>query len=142
MGQRRQSESELRRKLGQKEYGDAIVEEVVTDLRRLGYADDAKFAEVAAGDGVRLKKHGPQRTRSELMAKGIDAAVAEAATAAAYEDVDQKQMAVELARKKAPSLGRLDPEAARRRLIGFLQRRGFDFDTVRHAVEKVLREDD
>ncbi|MEL7237246.1 MAG: RecX family transcriptional regulator [Planctomycetota bacterium] len=138
VGQRRQSERELRTKLGRKEYGPAVIDAVFDDLQRLGYLDDVKYAEVRAGDSVRLKKHGPQRARSELIAKGIDADTAEQAVAAVYENVDELAMATELAKKKTPSLRRLEPEVARRRLIGFLQRRGFDFDTVRRAVESTL----
>ena len=138
VGQRRQSERELRQKLGRKEFGEAVVEAVLEDLKRLGYLDDAKYAEVRASDSVRIKKHGPGRAKSELMGKGIDASTAEKAVAEAYEEVDEVAMATELAMKKKPSLMRLEPDAAKRRLIGFLQRRGFDFDTVRQAVEKTL----
>jgi SOS response regulatory protein OraA/RecX len=35
-------------------------------------------------------------------------------------------------------LRKLDPVTAKRRLIGMLQRRGFDYDTIRPIVEEVL----
>jgi NAD(P)-dependent dehydrogenase (short-subunit alcohol dehydrogenase family) len=43
-----------------------------------------------------------------------------------------------LAAKQAPRLKRLDPIVARRRLIGMLQRRGFDYDEIKPVVDEVL----
>jgi SOS response regulatory protein OraA/RecX len=47
-------------------------------------------------------------------------------------------VARELARKKAPSLKRLDSHTARRRLYGLLLRRGFNYEEIRPVVEEVL----
>ena len=138
LGMRMQSERELRTKLGRKDYGPAAVDAVIENLKRLNYVDDAKFAASRAADQANVKKHGKVRAVQELVKSGVDRSLAEKATAAAYEDVDPKAAAVELANKRLPSLRRLDAETARRRLVGFLQRRGFDYETVKHAVEKTL----
>ncbi|MEM1012951.1 MAG: RecX family transcriptional regulator [Planctomycetota bacterium] len=138
VGGRRQSERELRQKLGRKEYGQAVVDAVVADCERLGYLDDAAYASARASDAANLKLHGRQRAVSELVAKGIDRSTAESAADEAYAEVDPVEMATKLANKRLPSLQRLDRPAAQRRLSGFLQRRGFDFDTVRTVVERVL----
>ena len=138
IGQRMQSERELRTKLGRKEYGPGVIDAVVEDCKRLGYLDDAKFAAARAADAANLKKHGRQRAVQELLAKGVERGTAENAADEAYEDVDPVEAATALAEKRRPSLARLDRPAAVRRLSGYLQRRGFDFDTVRTAVERVL----
>ena len=138
IGQRMQSERELRTKLGRKEYGPGVIDAVVEDCERLGYLDDAKFAAARAADAANLKKHGRQRAVQELLVKGVERGTAETAADAAYADVDPVEAAVALAEKRRPSLARLDRPAAVRRLSGYLQRRGFDFDTVRTAVERVL----
>jgi regulatory protein len=138
VGGRRQSEKEVRQKLGRKEYGPNVVDAVVADCKRLGYLDDAAYAASRARDAAVLKKHGQQRAVSEMVAKGVDRSLAEAAANEAYEEVDAVQMATDLAKKRLPSLQRLEPDAAKRRLIGYLQRRGFDFETVRTVVERVL----
>ena len=138
IGGRMQSERELRTKLGRKEYGPAAIDAVIENLKRLGYVNDAKFAATRAGDQANVKKHGKARAVQELMKAGVDKAVAQQATADAYEGVDPKQAAVEVAAKRAASLKRFDAETARRRLVGFLQRRGFDYEAVQHAVEKTL----
>ncbi len=47
-------------------------------------------------------------------------------------------MARELARKQAPRLKRLDPMVARRRLMGMLQRRGFEYETIKPVIDEIL----
>ena len=139
LGMRMQSERELRTKLGRKDYGPAVIDAVIENLKRLNYVDDAKFAANRAKDQATLKKHGRSRAVQELMKAGVSRDVADKATAEAYVDIDPRESAVEVAKKKAASLKRFDAETAKRRLIGFLQRRGFDYETVQYAVEKVLR---
>ena len=138
LGMRMQSERELRTKLGRKDYGPTAIDAVIENLKRLNYVDDTKFAASRAADQANVKRHGKVRAVQELMKSGVARPLAEKAAAAAYQDVDPKQAAVELATKRLPSLRRLQPDAAKRRLIGFLQRRGFDYETVQHAVEKTL----
>ena len=138
LGQRMQSERELRTKLGRKDYGPGVIDAVIENLKRLNYVDDAKFAESRAKDQATLKKHGRARAVQELMKAGIARELADKATAEAYGEVDPRESAVEVATKKAASLSRYDTDTARRRLIGFLQRRGFDYETVQYAVEKTL----
>lgn len=142
IGGRMQSERELRTKLGRREYGPAVVDAVVVDLKRLGYVNDEQFARNKASDQARAKRHGKQRAVRELMKSGVARPTAERAVAEAYADVDPRSAAAEVAAKKAASLTRLDPPAARRRLIGFLQRRGFDYETIAHAVERTLGAND
>lgn len=141
LGQRMQSERELRQKLGRKDYGPKVIDAVIDECKRLGYVDDAKYAAGRAGDAATLKKHGQQRAVQELMAKGVDKSTAESAAGDAYADVDPVEAATALAKKKAPSLARYDRPTQVRRLSGFLQRRGFDFDTVRSVVDRVLGDD-
>ncbi len=136
IGGRMQSERELRQKLGRKDYGPGVVDAVVVDCKRLGYLDDTKYAAGKAADAANLKKHGKQRAVQELIVKGIDKSVAEKAANAAYENVDPIAAALMLANKKLPSLQRFDRPTATRRLTAFLQRRGFDFDTIRAVLER------
>ena len=54
------------------------------------------------------------------------------------EDLPIEAVAKELARKQLPRLKKLDPLVARRRLVGMLQRRGFDYDSIRPVLDEVL----
>ena len=54
------------------------------------------------------------------------------------EDVSELDLAREAVAKWSPRSGE-DPQRARRRLYGFLARRGFGGDTVRQVIDEVLR---
>lgn len=136
--QRLHSSDELKRKLSRKEYGPSIIEQVLHELQRLGYLDDARFAQTKALYAAERKHHGKRRALVELIKSGIDRTTADRALEEVYETHDSMATARELARKQAPRLRRLEPQTARRRLMGMLLRRGFDLDTIRPVVEETL----
>jgi regulatory protein len=53
------------------------------------------------------------------------------------EAVDQHAIAQEAARKKLRSLGGLEPAVQRRRLYGFLARRGYELDDIRRVLSEI-----
>lgn len=130
---RRELEMKLRRR-----WAGEVVRVVLDELAGHGYLNDAQFATEKAESALRLKGHGPRRTRLELARAGVTGAVADRAIAEVYEGVDSVELAKKLARKHAGRLRGLDPQVARRRLAGLLQRRGFDFESTRAAMDEVL----
>lgn len=132
------SRHELQTRLTRLEYGPAVIEEVLNDLDRLGYVDDERFARTKALSAARHKHHGKRRAMLELIKAGVARPVAHKALEQVYDVHDSLATARQLAQKKAPSLRRLDPMTARRRLAGMLLRRGFDYDTVRPVIDDVL----
>jgi regulatory protein len=138
LGSRLHSRAELRRKLMRHEYGEAVVNAVLDDLVRLGYVNDAQFARTKALSAAQYKHHGRRRAFMELRKAGVKGDVADAALADVYADHDSTAVARELARKQLPRLRKLDPLVARRRLVGMLQRRGFDYDSIRPVLDEVL----
>lgn len=132
------SRAELFKKLMRREYGEKIVNEVLDDLTRLEYVNDARFAHTKAQAAAQHKHHGQRRAFLELLKSGVDRTTADRALEDVYETHDSLAVARQLAQKKAPSLKRLDLPTARRRLIGMLLRRGFDYDTIRPVIDEVL----
>jgi regulatory protein len=132
------SKMELRRKLARREYEPQMIEDVLADLERLGYVDDARFAVTKATSAAKYKHHGQRRAQVELMKAGVDDATARKAIEDVYEPHDSLGVARSLAQKQAPRLRKLDPAVARRRLAGMLARRGFDYDTIRPVIDEVL----
>ncbi|HEV8291294.1 MAG TPA: RecX family transcriptional regulator, partial [Tepidisphaeraceae bacterium] len=59
-----------------------------------------------------------------------------------YESNDNVAEARKLAQKQAARLKKLDPQVARRRLVGMLQRRGFDYDSIKPVIEEVIGRDE
>lgn len=132
------SRAELKRKLSRKEMGPSVIDGVLNDLERLGYLDDAKFATAKASSAAKHKHHGPRRAMQELMRAGVKSDLAKKATAEVYAEQDPIAIAMTLAERQAARLKRLDPAVAKRRLIGMLMRRGFDFESIKPVVAKVL----
>jgi regulatory protein len=132
------SRAELRRKLARREYGDAVLDATLDDLTRLGYVNDARFAQTKALSAAKNKQHGRRRAMVELLKAGVVGETARRAVEDVYEVTDSAAIARELAMKQSARLKRLDPIVARRRLVGMLQRRGFDYDTIRPVIDEVL----
>jgi regulatory protein len=130
--------AELKKKLMKKQWGESVVDGVLDDLTRMNYLDDAKFAVARATSAAKHKHHGRRRAMIELARKGIKSDDATRALDQVYAAHDSAAVAMQLAMKQAPRLRAMDPAAARRRLTGMLQRRGFDFDAIRPVIERVL----
>ena len=130
--------AELKRKLMAKEWGEAVVDGVLDDLARMDYLDDARFARAKAESAANVKHHGRRRAQLELARRGVDRDVADAALSAVYSKGQSIAVATALAEKQAARLKRLDPMVARRRLVGMLQRRGFEYDAIKPVVDRVL----
>ena len=132
------SRAELYKKLSRREWGDAVIDVVLEDLSRLGYLDDARFAKTKALSAAQHKQHGRRRAFLELIRSGVKGDVADRALDEVYTDADTLAVARDVAQKQAARLRQLDPLVARRRLVGMLQRRGFDYDDIRPVVDEVL----
>ena len=132
------STSELRRKLMRREYGAQVIDGVLADLARMNYLDDARFAKSKALSAAEHKHHGRRRAFVELLKAGVKRDVADAALDDVYDQSDSTATARLLAEKRAPSLKKLAPAVARRRLAGMLMRRGFDYETIKPVIDQVL----
>lgn len=132
------SRHELQVRLMRHEFGPAVIEDVLDELRRLEYVDDERFARTKALSAAQHRHHGRRRAMIELIKAGVDRPVADRALETVYDVHDSLATARELARRKSPSLRKLDPLVARRRLAGMLLRRGFDYDTIRPVIDEVL----
>jgi regulatory protein len=138
LGRRMHSRAELAKKLSKYEYGQTIIGSVLDQLQELKYVDDLRFAESRARSAAEHKHHGRRRAMMELRKAGVKSEVADRALENVYESHNSLAVARELARKKIKSLKRLDPMVARRRLVGMLQRRGFDYEDIKPVLDDVL----
>lgn len=130
--------AELKKKLSRHEYGDAIIDGVIADLHRMNYVDDARFARAKATSAAQHKHYGKRRAYAELMRAGVKGDVAKAALDDVYDATDPIAEARALAERQVNRLSRLEPMVARRRLVGMLQRRGFDYEAIKLVVDAVL----
>lgn len=135
---RARTAEELRRRLRRKEFPAEVVEACVSGLVERGMVDDSAFAESFVRDRVRFRPRGPRRLVQELRARGVDPETAGEAVGEIMEreEISELDLAREAVAKWSRRAGE-DPQRARRRLYGFLARRGFGGETVRRIMDEV-----
>lgn len=139
---RARASNELARLLVRKGEPPHLVERAVCRLRDQGLLDDAAFARAFVRSRVLGSRQSRRRVEQELARRGVARDIIQAAVATVFaeEGVDQEAIAVDAARRKMRSLARLEPAVRRRRLYGFLSRRGYDGDDIRRAMSAVGEE--
>jgi regulatory protein len=138
LGHRPRSIREIRRKLAQRDVEDVVIDHVIERLDSLGYVDDLEFARWWVRNREEFRPRGPMALRAELRKKGIDNAFIDQAI---EELVDPLDSARKAAQKKFSNYRRADDITFRRRMTGYLSRRGFDYDTVRTVIDELLDEE-
>lgn len=130
---RPRSRREVEVRLRRDGLGDEAISAAADRLAEMGYLDDRKFAAAFARDRIRLRPCGARRLRSELRCKGVAPSDAERGIEEAFaeEDVTEVELLERVATARAGRLTGEDPDRDRRRLYGFLVRRGFDPGGVR-----------
>jgi regulatory protein len=130
----------LLRKLTQKGIAPEDARAVLDRLEASGLVNDAKFAEQYARNKVLTSGASKRRVVQDLRRKGIAESLANTAIAQLFadEEIDSVAMAEKAARKKLSQMGDLEPLVLRRRLFGFLARRGYELDDIKRVVSKVL----
>ncbi|MEZ5116381.1 MAG: regulatory protein RecX [Candidatus Nanopelagicales bacterium] len=132
--------AELRGDLTARGVPDDVAERMLDRFTEVGLIDDAAYAEA----WVRSRHAGRGLARralaAELHRKGIDRDTAQAALEAVDAD-DERARAVELVRRRLPSLSRVAPEARARRLVGMLARKGYSPGLAAAVVRQELAAD-
>lgn len=154
---RPRSEKELRIRLLQfankKGLGDhqKVVEYVLSVLFKEGKINDLKFAKWWIEQRVEFKPRGKKLLRQELSKKGIDEKIiTEAIEHFWQEEMDEfgvkreaasdVSLAEKAGKRKLKSLKGVSVSEFKQRMINYLLRRGFDYETCRKIIEKLKRE--
>jgi regulatory protein len=127
---RSRSRKEVEQKLADRGFPSACIASVIEHLLRLRYLDDERFARDWAASRVRTRGYGRRRIEQELRERGIGTGMIREAVQELFQDVPELAVARKEAEKKLRTLSRLTPEVRRRRLAGFLERRGFSADII------------
>jgi regulatory protein len=121
---RARSRRELADKLRSRHVPDDIATRLLDRFTEVGLVDDAAFARQWVESRQAGKGLAKRALADELRRKGVDPEV----TREALDDLDpavEEAAARALVRKKLPSMRRLDPATATRRLAGMLARKGY-----------------
>ena len=139
---RARSATELSRALVRKGSQRELVAVAVARLVERGFLDDAAFARAFSRSKIVGASHSRRRVQQELQRKGVARDIATEAIEEVLVDegVDQLALIESAARRKLRTLGGLDPIVRRRRLYGFLARRGFDASDIQRVMSVVGEE--
>lgn len=140
LAHRARSERELRQRLRQKGYNAPAIDQTIIRLREWHYLDDEDFARRWVEGRQEHRPRSQRLLTLELRQKGIDTETIDEVLEDAA--VDERADALALAQQKASSYRGLDPDVQRRRLSGFLARRGYGYDIIRTVMDEVLGEDE
>ena len=125
------SQAELRKRLLTKGFDPVRIDDVLQRCVDLGYLDDARYALSRATSLMRQGRAVGPRILVDLRQRGISEEVAAQALDKAREAYDEKQLLTSLIQRRFPDF-RYDaaPDKERRRVVHFLQRRGFAISSI------------
>ena len=159
---RPRSEREVEMQLRKKGHTPEQIAPTMQKLRKRGYVDDREFARFWVNNRMAFSPRGPRLLRSELRQKGVPVEIVDEIMSeqsevqeelktraeeieAVYGTADEGPVpgtdlanALALAQKRMRTYGRLDEVTAKRRLSGFLMRRGYGYDVVGVVMKQVF----
>lgn len=135
LGYRARSQQEIEKYLADKEYAEEVVEATVVRLYDYNYLDDEAFARAWLNDREILKPKGARALRYELKQRGV----AEEIITLVLEELNEEESAWKAVQSKLPNWLTLDEQTMRKKINGFLGRRGFNYDAIRHVVDEAMK---
>jgi regulatory protein len=134
---RPRTEQEVRQNLNKKHgFEEGIIDQIIERLERGGLVDDQNFAEMWVENRSEFRPRGSRALRMELRQKGIS----ERIISEALEELDEETLAFKAARKQARKYKNLEWVEFRKKLTGFLARRGFNYSEIAEVAPKVWDE--
>jgi len=137
LNQQDRSESQIRLHLQCQGIPDEIVNEVIERLVRAGLVNDERYAQNWVDNRNEFRPRSRRALAYELKLKGVSKEIADQALSR----VDEDQLAYQAARKQARKLQHLPQPEYRQKMLSFLARRGFSYETSAPIADQVWAED-
>lgn len=135
------SEHEVKKKLLDKGFGEAVILEAIQKLRNYGFLDDATYSKALLETKKRTMKKGPRAIRQDLKKKGIEKKLQDDVLETfTYEE--QLKLALELAEKTVRSEKVKTPTQVKQKIQDLLMRKGYSFLIVSDVLEQLTFERD
>ena len=131
------TKNEMEQCLEREGFSAEAIETTLEELIHSGHIRDRKYAENWIVRRQKSNPRGKTLLKNELIHKGIDRETAEHVVANVKTE-DETQVALQLAQKRMKQYKGMPIHVAKRRLHGFLARRGFGAETVRHVLEQIF----
>ncbi len=140
LGRRLHSASELRTKLRQKGYEIDMIDQVISELKDKNYLDDSEFASVFVEEKFRSKMWSENKLKAELIKKGVKSSIiSEVLSNKFSKDVNYNNaLTVALKKYKILQDRNLDLQTTKKKLITFLNTRGYNYETIKQVCDKLI----
>jgi len=129
---RSRSQMEVESHLRDKDYAPDVISQTIERLTHEQYLDDEAFVRFWLEDRERFRPRGERGLRYELRQKGIADEVIDAVLA----DLDEDQLAWAAVEPKLRQWRQLDEANLKKKIFGFLNRRGFDYDVAQTVCRR------
>lgn len=138
LAHRARTEYEVRDKLKKNQFDELIIERVIERLYELSYLDDDSFTERYIRGRLNKKGHAPLRLKADLRRMGISPEKIDRALQTIADRNSLLDKALEQAQKRSKRLAReTDSFAKRRKIYGFLLRKGHTPDVANEVLERL-----
>jgi regulatory protein len=132
---RPRSQVEVQRYLRDKAVPDKVIHDVLSRLERAEYVDDEAFARFWVENREQFRPRSQRALNYELRQKGVS----EVIIAKVLKDLDDEAAAWRAVEGRLHRWANLPSDELRQKLMGYLNRRGFDYATVTVTLEKALQ---
>lgn len=133
---RPRSSWEIERNLRKHEIDENIITQTLARLKEKKFVNDTEFAALWVENRSAFKPRGARMLRMELRQKGI----ADEDIHKALLDLDELNLVYQAASARAPRFKHLEWNEFRKKLYGYLSRRGFNYENISEIVSKVWEE--
>ena len=133
LGRAAKTEHQLRQLLLKREFPEAAFEPILQRFVEAQIIDDRAYAHSYVNSRMAAGGRSKAALRRELRQRGVAAELIDEALAFVDQDLELEQ-AIELARGRWRRMSSLDDITRRRRVFGFLQRRGYSGSVVQAAI--------
>jgi regulatory protein len=140
LSRRGYSRAELIERLVRRQHEARLAETIADELQHDGWLNERAYAEDVVRGTARRGPAGRRLLQEKLRQRGVAEEVAGEIMARAAAGQDDRQAALELARRRLGTMAGIDPTKARRRLAGLLARRGFDDEIIAGTLRSLSLE--
>ncbi len=133
------SEYEVKKKLLDAGFGEAVVLEAVRKLEKLGLLNDETYSKALLETKKKTAKKGPMAIKQDLIKKGISKETQEKVLNTFTYD-EQLKLALSLAEKTAKANAKKTPMQVKQKIQEFLSRKGYSFDIINEILDQISLE--
>jgi len=137
------SEYEVKKKLLDSGFGEAVSLEAIRKLEKLGFLNDETYSKALLETRKKTAKKGPRAIKQDLIKKGIDKSTQEKVLVTFTYD-EQLKIALGLAEKAVRSHANKTPSQVKQKIQDLLARKGYSFAIINDILDQINleREDD